>query len=73
MNLILGSQSPRRRELMAGLDIPFTAKVLRTLRENGVEISSNLRMEDFVEKILQYAKTMGAGMQSLAREEKENA
>lgn len=24
MNLILGSQSPRRRELMAGLDIPFT-------------------------------------------------
>ena len=23
-NLILGSQSPRRRELMAGLDIPFT-------------------------------------------------
>jgi len=25
MNLILGSQSPRRRELMAGLDIPFTA------------------------------------------------
>jgi len=25
MNLILGSQSPRRRELLAGLDIPFTA------------------------------------------------
>lgn len=25
MNIILGSQSPRRRELMAGLDIPFTA------------------------------------------------
>ena len=25
MNLILGSQSPRRRELMAGLDIPFKA------------------------------------------------
>ncbi len=24
MNIILGSQSPRRRELMAGLDIPFT-------------------------------------------------
>ena len=23
-NIILGSQSPRRRELMAGLDIPFT-------------------------------------------------
>jgi septum formation protein len=25
MQIILGSQSPRRRELMAGLDIPFTA------------------------------------------------
>ena len=25
MNIILGSQSPRRRELMAGLDIPFSA------------------------------------------------
>lgn len=25
MNIILGSQSPRRRELLAGLDIPFTA------------------------------------------------
>lgn len=25
MQIILGSQSPRRRELMAGLDLPFTA------------------------------------------------
>ena len=25
MNIILGSQSPRRRELMSGLDIPFSA------------------------------------------------
>ena len=25
MEIILGSQSPRRRELMAGLDVPFTA------------------------------------------------
>lgn len=25
MNIVLGSQSPRRRDLMAGLDIPFTA------------------------------------------------
>lgn len=25
INIILGSQSPRRRELLAGLDIPFTA------------------------------------------------
>ena len=25
MEIILGSQSPRRRALMAGLDLPFTA------------------------------------------------
>lgn len=25
MEIVLGSQSPRRRELMAGLDVPFTA------------------------------------------------
>ncbi len=28
MNIILGSQSPRRRELMAGLDIPFTSIII---------------------------------------------
>lgn len=30
MNIILGSQSPRRRELMAGLDIPFSAVTIDT-------------------------------------------
>ena len=30
MEIILGSQSPRRRELMAGLDIPFTAITMDT-------------------------------------------
>lgn len=30
MEVILGSQSPRRRELMAGLDIPFTAITIDT-------------------------------------------
>ena len=30
MEIILGSQSPRRRELMAGLDIPFTAVTIDT-------------------------------------------
>lgn len=30
MEIILGSQSPRRRELMAGLDIPFTAITIDT-------------------------------------------
>ena len=30
MNIILGSQSPRRRELMAGLDIPFSCVTIDT-------------------------------------------
>ena len=30
MHLILGSQSPRRRSLLAGLDIPFEAVVIDT-------------------------------------------
>ena len=34
MEVILGSQSPRRRELMAGLDIPFTAITIEP--DNGV-------------------------------------
>ena len=32
--LILASQSPRRQELLAGLDIPFTVKVIPGLEEN---------------------------------------
>lgn len=32
-NIILGSQSPRRKELLAGLDIPFTTKVISGLEE----------------------------------------
>ncbi|MBQ8720756.1 MAG: septum formation protein Maf [Paludibacteraceae bacterium] len=32
-NIILGSQSPRRKELLAGLDIEFTTKVIPGLEE----------------------------------------
>lgn len=32
-NIILGSQSPRRKELLAGLDIEFTTKVIPDLEE----------------------------------------
>ena len=32
-NVILASQSPRRQELLAGLDIPFTVRVLPDLEE----------------------------------------
>lgn len=33
LNIILGSQSPRRKELLAGLDLPFTTKVILGLEE----------------------------------------
>ncbi len=32
-NIILGSQSPRRKELLVGLDIPFTTKVIPGIEE----------------------------------------
>lgn len=32
-NIILASQSPRRQELLAGLDVPFTVQVLPDLEE----------------------------------------
>ena len=32
-NIILGSQSPRRKELLGGLDIEFTTKVIPGLEE----------------------------------------
>lgn len=33
-NIILASQSPRRQELLSGLDIPFTVKVIPGIEEN---------------------------------------
>ena len=33
LNIILGSQSPRRKELLAGLDLQFTTKVIPGLEE----------------------------------------
>ena len=46
----------------AGLDIPFTEKLVRLLRARGIDISCDLTQEDFLEKMLKYAKTTGAGM-----------
>ncbi len=45
-----------------GLDVPFTAKLVNALKEEGVEIGCDYTLEDFVEKTLLYAKTEGAGM-----------
>lgn len=38
MNIILGSQSPRRRELMKGIDIPFTAVNIETSENYPAEL-----------------------------------
>ena len=38
MEIILGSQSPRRRELMAGLDVPFTAITIDADESYPVEL-----------------------------------
>ncbi len=46
----------------AGLDIPFTQKVLQRLCAAGIEIECDLSSHDFVNQILQYAKSIGAGM-----------
>ena len=44
-----------------GLDVPFTAKITTVLAKHNVLINSDLTMEDFVRKTIEYAKTKGAG------------
>ena len=44
-----------------GLDVPFTARVAAELNKRGIEISCDFTVADFVEKILEKAKTTGAG------------
>ena len=46
----------------AGLDVPFTQKVTSALSALGVEINSDLTLQDFISKTLAYAKMDGAGM-----------
>ncbi len=45
-----------------GLDVPFTAKITRALKEKGVVIDHDLTTSDFLSKILAYAKTGRVGM-----------
>ena len=40
----------------AGLDLPFTAKALLLLKENGVDISCGLKMQDFIQAVTAFAK-----------------
>lgn len=55
----LFAQAERMRG--AGLDIPFTAQVAAKLKDGGVEIVSDFSLSDFVQKVLLYAKSKGAG------------
>ena len=45
-----------------GLDVPFTAKLVNALKEKNIAIECDYTLADFVEKVLQFAKTAGAGM-----------
>ncbi len=45
----------------AGLDVPFTAKTLEKLRALGVHFECDFTAKDFVEKTLEYSKSVGAG------------
>ncbi len=46
----------------AGLDLPFTAKVIDRLEEKDIRIDCDYTAKDFVQKILNFAKINGAGM-----------
>ena len=43
----------------AGLDVPFTQKVLQRLSTLGIDIDCDLTSEDFVQQALQYAQSAG--------------
>ena len=45
----------------AGLDLPFTAKVMRALKGHGVRMDGDLTVEKFVEDLLKNIKTSRAG------------
>ena len=59
---VLFSQTEKIQK--AGLDIPFTAKTSEALKKKGIVIDCDYTVSDFVEKTLEFAKTLGAGMRS---------
>ena len=50
----------------AGLDVPFTAKALTALKDRGVCLQCDLTVKDFVQKILDFNGTTGAGTRSVS-------
>ena len=57
----------------AGLDVPFTTKVVAGLKAQGIEIACDYTVSDFVEKVLLFAKNKGAGTEVTPKEDVENA
>ncbi len=62
---VLRTDTPKRlfadvdRMLDAGLDVPFTAKVCKALKEKGLEISCDFTTQDLIEKTYALAQTKG--------------
>ena len=50
----------------AGLDVPFTARVLECLRDYGMQISCDMTLANLTENILKIAGRGGAGMRPTA-------
>jgi energy-coupling factor transport system ATP-binding protein len=58
-------------EDLAGLELPFVAKVTSLLKEKGVCIDSDFTLDNFVVNTLAFLKTDGAGMRSTPEREVE--
>lgn len=60
--IILGSQSPRRRELLAGLGLPFEVRVIDGISEGYPDGLSPMEIARYIaaEKAQPYAVSLGA-------------
>ena len=59
--------------LEKGLDVPFTTKVTCALAHRGVAVDNDFTVDGFIEKMLGFVKTTGAGMRSLTEGGQDNA
>ena len=48
----------------AGLDVPFTAKLCKRLREQGIDIECDFTLKNFIAQTLALYNSTGAGMRS---------
>ena len=51
-----------QRMTSLGLDVPFTAKIVEALNAKNISVDCDYTLADFVDKILEFAQNMGAGM-----------